>query len=158
MPKSFERDIENLNVKLDLIGSLLEQGNFKQALAEIEELRSSVELDEFSIQAGELYYLNAFVLDKLGRSRQALTKAKRAYEILRNTERNRKLAQIQQLMGRIYSKLGELKNAEIQFTDTASTYRRIGDQKGIAETYNELARVKGGGVGFDLYIERLDCS
>jgi transcriptional regulator with PAS, ATPase and Fis domain len=141
MPKSFERDIENLNVKLDLIGSLLEQGNFKQALAEIEELRSSVELDEFSIQAGELYYLNAFVLDKLGRSKQALTKAKRAYEILRNTERNRKLAQIQQLMGRIYSKLGELKNAEIQFTDTASTYRRIGDQKGIAETYNELARV-----------------
>jgi transcriptional regulator with PAS, ATPase and Fis domain len=141
MPRSFQRDIENLKTKLDFIGSLLEQGNFKQALAEIEEFRSRVELDEFSIQAGELHYLNAFVLDKLGRSKQALTKAKQAYEILRNTERNRKLAQIQQLMGRIYSKLGELKNAEIQFTDTASTYRRIGDQKGIAETYNELARV-----------------
>jgi transcriptional regulator with PAS, ATPase and Fis domain len=141
MRRSYEPDIEDLNTKLRFIESLLEQGNFKLALTEIEELQSRIQPDEFSVQAGELYYMTAFVLDKLGRSKQALTKAKRAYEILRNTGQNRQVAQIQQLMGRIYSKTGELKNAEIQFTDTASTYRRIGDRKGIAETYNELARV-----------------
>jgi len=141
MPKNPGSHIKALNVKLSLIESLLQKGDFKQALADIRELESRRVIDEFSTEAGELSYLCAFALDKLGRPKQALTKAKKAYEILRNTEKNQRLAQVHQLMGRIYAKLGDLKNAEIQFTDTASTYRRIKDQKGIAETYNELARI-----------------
>lgn len=141
MPKSPESQIKALNVKLSLIESQLQEGNFKQALAEIRELENRKVIDDFSAEAGEFSYLGAFALDKLGKPKQALTKAKKAFEILRNTEKNRRLAQVQQIMGRIYVKLGDLKNAEIQFTDTASTYRRIKDQKGIAETYNDLARI-----------------
>jgi len=141
MPENLKSHIKTLNVKLSLIESLLQDGSFKQALAEIRELENQKVIDDLSAEAGELSYLGAFALDRLGRTKQALTKAKKAYEILRNTEKNRKLAQVQQVMGIIYAKLGELKNAEIQFTDTASTYRRIKDDKGIVETYNELARI-----------------
>ncbi|MCK4404471.1 MAG: sigma 54-interacting transcriptional regulator [candidate division Zixibacteria bacterium] len=141
MPKNLESYIKTLNVKLSLVESLLQEGNFKQALAEIRELENQKMIDDFSAEAGELSYLAAFALDKLGRPKQALTKAKKAYEILRNTEKNTRVAQVQHIMGMIYAQLGELKNAEVQFTDTASTYRRIKDQKGIAEIYNELARI-----------------
>jgi DNA-binding NtrC family response regulator/tetratricopeptide (TPR) repeat protein len=141
MPKSAQNPVENLNAKLSLIEKLLEKGNFKQALAEINEMDDCEESDQFSAKSGELSYLEAFTLDKLGKTKQALASVKKAYEILRDTGKNQRLAQIQQLMGRIYVKLGDLKSAEIQFTDTASTYRRIKDKKGTAETYNELARV-----------------
>ena len=141
MSEKLESHIKALNGKLSLIESLLQEGSFKQALAEIKEMENQKVIDDLSAETGELSYLGAFALDKLGRPKQALTKAKKAYEILRNTEKNRRLAQVQQIMGIIYAKLGDLKNAEIQFTDTASTYRRIKDQKGIAETYNELALI-----------------
>ncbi len=141
MSKNLESHTKTSDAKLGLIESLLEEGNFKQAQAEIRQLQNQKRMDDFSAEAGDFYYLDAFTLDKQGRPRQALTKAKKAYEILRNTEKNRRLAQVQQLMGRIYVKLGQLKNAELQFIDTASTYRRIKDQKGIAETLNELARL-----------------
>jgi len=133
--------IKTLNVKLSLVESLLHEGNFKQALAKIRELENQKVIDDFSAEAGELSCLCALALDKLGRPKQALTKAKKAYEILRNTEKNRRLAQVHQIMGRIYLKLGDLKNAEIQFIDTASTYRRIKDLRGVAVIYNDLARV-----------------
>jgi transcriptional regulator with PAS, ATPase and Fis domain len=141
MPKSAQSYDEILSAKLSLIEELLEKGNFKQALTETRELEGCKELDEFSAESGELFYWEAFALDKLGRTKQALASARKAYEILRDTGRNQRLAQIQQLMGRIFVKLGDLKSAEIQFTDTASTYRRIKDKKGTVETYNELARI-----------------
>jgi tetratricopeptide (TPR) repeat protein len=141
MPKSAQSYDEILSAKLGVIEKLLEKGNFKQALAEINELEVDKESDRFSVESGELFYWEAFALDKLGRTKPALASARKAYEILRDTGKNQRLAQIQQLMGRIYVKLGDLKSAEIQFTDTASIYRRIKDKKGTAETYNELARI-----------------
>lgn len=68
-----------------------------------------------------------------------------------------------------YAHLGDLKNAELQFTDTISTYCRIEDKKGIMDAYNELARIyfirsdynrasgylgMGKSEGFDLYENR----
>ncbi|MGB7062404.1 MAG: sigma 54-interacting transcriptional regulator [Candidatus Zixiibacteriota bacterium] len=141
MPKNLETYIKNLDIKFGLVESLLHRGDFKQALAKIRELENQKVIDDVSAEAGELSYLGAFALDKLGKLNEALTRAKKAYEILRNTEKHKRLAQIQHIMGIIYAHLGELKSAEIQFIDTASIYRRIKDEKGIAEIYNELARI-----------------
>jgi two-component system response regulator AtoC len=141
MTKNLDNHSQVLNTKLSLVESLLQAGNFKQALAEIRDLENREVMDDFSSQAGELSYFGALALDKLGRLNEAMSNAQKSFEILRNTEENKRVAQVQHIMGIIYAHLGDLKNAELQFMDTASTYRRIGDRKGIIETYNELARL-----------------
>ena len=141
MTKSLYNYLQALNIRLASVESLLQTGNFKQALAEIRDLENQKVMDDFSVEAGELSYFEARTLDKLGRLNEAMSKAKKAFEILRNTKDNKRVAQVQYIMGIIYAHLGDLKNAELQFTDTASTYRRIDDQKGIIDTYNELARI-----------------
>ncbi|MFH1336405.1 MAG: sigma 54-interacting transcriptional regulator [Candidatus Zixiibacteriota bacterium] len=141
MSRNVEGYTQSLNIKLNLVESLLQAGDFQQALAEIRDLENQKVIDHFSVEEGELFYFGAWALDKLGKLNEALNKAKKAYNILRDTGKNKRLAQVQHIMGIIYAHLGKLKEAEIQFTDTASTYRRINDQKGIAETYNELARI-----------------
>lgn len=141
MTKNLYNYFRVLNTKLSAVESLLQAGNFKQALAEIRDLENQNVMDDFSSEAGELSYLGALALDKLGRLNEAMSKAKKAFEILRNTNENKRVAQVQHIMGTIYAHLGDLKNAELQFIDTASNYRRIDDQKGIIDTYNELARI-----------------
>ena len=141
MTKSSDTYLQSLDIRLASVESLLRAGDFKQALAEIRDLENQKIMDDFSPETGELSYLEARTLNKLGRLNEAMSKAKKAFEILRNTRDNKRLAQVQHIMGIIYAHLGELKNAELQFTDTASTYRRIDDQKGIIDTYNELARI-----------------
>ncbi|MFQ6032288.1 MAG: sigma 54-interacting transcriptional regulator, partial [Candidatus Zixiibacteriota bacterium] len=141
MTKNLHNYSRILNTKLAEVESLLQGGNFKQALAEIRDLENRKVMDDFSVEAGELSYFGALALDKLGRLEEAISKAQKAFEILRNTKENKRVAQVQHIMGIIYAHLGDLKNAELHFTDTASTYRRIDDRKGIIDTYNELARI-----------------
>ncbi len=141
MTKHLDNYLRILNTKLSTVEWLLQAGDFKQALAEIRDLENQKVMDDFSSEAGELSYFGALALDKLGRLNEAMSKAKKAFEILRNTKENKRVAQVQHIMGIIYAQRGDLKNAELQFTDTASTYRRINDQEGIIEIYNELARI-----------------
>jgi DNA-binding NtrC family response regulator len=141
MLRNSKTHISSLNAKLGLVESLLAQGDYKQALAEIRDLEIVRPAGDSSAEAGELAYLGACALRKLGKLKEALGKAKKAYEILRKTEKHARLAQIQHVMGIILSQLGEFKQAEIQLTDTASIYRRINDETGLADVYNDLARI-----------------
>jgi len=141
MSRNSKAHIGSLDAKLGVVESLLAQGGYKQALAEIRELENLRAAEDFSTQAGELAYLGACALRKLGKLKEALAKARKAYEILRKTEKHNRLAQIQHVMGIIHAQLGEFKEGEIQLTDTASTYRRIKDEKGLADVYNDLARI-----------------
>jgi transcriptional regulator with PAS, ATPase and Fis domain/uncharacterized protein HemY len=141
MTETQDNYLQVLNIKLSLVESLLQAGNFKQALAEIRDLENQKVMDDFSSEAAELSYFGALALDKLGRLNEAMSQAKKAFEILKNTKENKRVAQVQHIMGIIYAHLGDLKNAELQFIDTVSTYRRIDDQKGIIDTCNELARI-----------------
>jgi transcriptional regulator with PAS, ATPase and Fis domain/Flp pilus assembly protein TadD len=141
MTKTLDNYLQVLNIRISLVESLLQAGNFKQALAEIRDLETQKVMDDFSSEAGELSYFGALALDKLGRLNEAMSQAKKAFEILKNTKENKRVAQVQHIMGIIYAHLGDLKNAELQFIDTVSTYRRIDDQKGIIDTCNELARI-----------------
>ena len=156
MTKKLDNFVQFLNIKLASVESLLQASDFKQALAEIRELENQKVMDDFSMEAGELSYFGALALDKLGRLNEAMSQAQKAFEILRNTGENKRVAQVQHIMGIIYAHMGDLKNAELQFTDTASTYRRIDDQRGIIDIYNELARLCFIRADFNRAIEYLN--
>jgi DNA-binding NtrC family response regulator/tetratricopeptide (TPR) repeat protein len=156
MSKNSRAHISSLHAKLGAVESLLAEGSYKQALAEIRELENLGAAEDFSTEAGELAYLGACALRKLGKLREALAKARKAYEILRKTEKHARLAQIQHIMGIIHAQLGEFKEAETQLTDTASIYRRIKDEKGLADVYNDLARIAFCRSDYDRATEYID--
>ena len=126
---------------LDLIESLIKNGKFREALAEIHEEQALNRLDKCSCEWGWLCHLTAKALRGLGNYDQALLKGEEALSIFRTTLENQKLAQIQFNVGVINADLGDLRKAEVCFGDAASTYRRIDDREGVVNTYNELSRL-----------------
>ena len=139
----------------DLIESLIEKSKFKEALAQVRQLERQKGLDRFSSQWGWLCHLSAKALQGLGRCEEARTRAQDALRIYKSTQENGKLAQIQFNLGIVYTDLGDLRKAELQFTDAASTYRRVEDKKGVAKTYNELSRLCFTRGRYDTAIEYL---
>jgi len=146
----------NQTIQLDLIESLVAEKKFKEALAEIREKETQKGLDRFSCEWGWLCFLACKALQGLGRCEEALNRALEALSIFKNSPENNKLAQIQFKLGVVYSDLGDLKNAELQFRDSASTYRRVEDKKGIVRAYNALSRIFFTKARYDLAIEYLN--
>jgi len=126
---------------LDLIESLVQEGKFREALAEIHKEEIHKDLDEFSCEWGWLCHLAAKSHRGLGSYQQALKWAEKALAVFKTTLENQKLAQIQFNLGVIHSDIGNVRKAELCLGDAASTYRRIDDREGVAKTYNELSRV-----------------
>ncbi|MCK4385881.1 MAG: sigma 54-interacting transcriptional regulator, partial [candidate division Zixibacteria bacterium] len=108
---------------------------------EIKKVETREKIEEFSTEGRDLCYLSAVVLYRLGNYREAKSKAESAYDLLKNTSEHSKVAQIQDILGRIYLDLGDLKNAENYVRDAITTYRRIGDQVAIINCYNTIARI-----------------
>ncbi len=131
----------NQKIKFDLIESLIKENKFKEALAEIREMEVRKDVDRLSLQWGWLSHLASKALQGLGQGKEAADRAQEASKIFQNTPEHERFAQIQFNLGIIYSDLGDLRNSELQFQDAASTYRRIGDKRGIIRTYNELSRI-----------------
>jgi transcriptional regulator with PAS, ATPase and Fis domain/TPR repeat protein len=130
-----------LKIKIELIESLVEQRKFAFALEEIKKVEDQREIEEFSTGWGDLCYLSAVTLHGLGKYRDAKQKAEKAYDLFKNTSENKKVAEIQYILGLIYLDLGDLKNAENHIRDAITTYRRIGDHAEIVECYNKIARI-----------------
>jgi DNA-binding NtrC family response regulator/tetratricopeptide (TPR) repeat protein len=143
-------------IPLDLIGSLVKEKKFKEALAEIREKERLKGIDRFSCEWGWLSFLTSKALRGVGKCEEALKKAQEALKILKNTQENERISEIQYNLGIIYSDLGDLRNAELQFQDAASTYRRIEDKKGIVKAYNALSRICFIKARYDLAIEYLN--
>ena len=142
-------------VKLGQIESLIEEGKFKEALAEIREVEIRKDLDRFSHQWGWFSYLASKALQGVGRCEEAAGKAQEALKMFQNTQENEKLARIQFNLGIIYSDLGEPRDSELQFRDAASTYRRSDDKRGVIRTYNELSRICFTRAKYDQAVEYL---
>ena len=130
-----------LKTKIEWIECLVEQRKFAQAFEEIKKVENRKKIDEFSPEGKDLCYLSAVALYRLGNYREAKSKAESAYDFLKNTSENRKVAQIQDILGRAYLDLGDLKNAENYIRDAITTYRRIGDHAEIINCYNTIARI-----------------
>ncbi len=140
-----ETQLEGLNqalkTRIEWIESLVRQNKLVEAMEEIRAVENHREINSSSIEKGSACYLSALTLYNLGRYKEALSKAEQAFKIFRDTSENKRVAQTQLILGRIYLSLGDLKNAEMYVRDAVSTYRRMGDQKEVIQCYNIIARI-----------------
>jgi transcriptional regulator with GAF, ATPase, and Fis domain/Tfp pilus assembly protein PilF len=140
--------------RIDLIESFAAEKDFRSAQAELEKLKKGN--DSSSAPSGELYYLEGLILYGLARYDEALRKGKEAYHLLKHTLNNKRIAQVQLLLGNVFVATGELKKAEMEIQDAAASFRRVGDEKGMVEAYNKLAQIFFIQAEFDRSIEALN--
>ena len=135
--------IQNLSLseRLEQIESLLEKDRYQEAREKLKELESQGDLKLQALGKGVFYYLSAATLHGLGEFKESIEKGETAFELLKNTSENRRIAGVQSILGKSYLALGKLKEAEDQFRDAVASFRRIEDGKGIVQSYNNLAQV-----------------
>ncbi len=135
--------IQNLSLseRLEQIESLLEKDRYQEAREKLKELESQGDLKLQVLAKGVFYYLAAATLYGLGEFKESIEKGETAFELLKNTSENRRIARVQSILGKSYLALGKLKEAEDQFRDAVASFRRIEDEKGIVQSYNNLAQV-----------------
>jgi Nif-specific regulatory protein len=131
--------MESPDTRINHIESLVAAKDFEKAKAELEELKKGKEV--LSAYKGELYYLESLILYGLARYPEAQEKARKAYELLKYTSRHKNIAQVQHLLGNIFIALGDLKQGEVEARDALASYRRVGDQLGMANVQNKLAQI-----------------
>ena len=129
------------NARVKPFQFLVEQGEFDRALREIRELEREPGTDLSPGERGDLYYLASVCLYNLGKYKEALAKAGLAFEAFKDTSENKKVAQIQDVLGRIHWGLGDLSNAELHIRDAITTYRRVRDDSAVVQCNNALARI-----------------
>lgn len=129
------------NARIKPFQSLVEEGQYDRALKEIASLEAKSENQLSPGERGDINYLASVCLYNLGRYKDALDKANFAFEVLKDTSENKRVAQIQDILGRIHWGLGDLKNAELHIRDAVTTYRRIRDFSSVVQCGNILARI-----------------
>jgi tetratricopeptide (TPR) repeat protein len=127
--------------RIERIESLVKQRKFAPALEEIKRVEEQREIKEFSAWGGDLCYLSAVAFHGVGNYIEAKGKAEEAFDLFKNTSENKKVAEIQYILGLIYLDLGDLRNAENYIRDAITSYRRIGDQVELVQCYNKIARI-----------------
>ena len=142
--------------RIELVKSLVHQGEFAQALREIQKIEREPGFDLPPGEKEDIHYLASLCLYNLGRYKEALTKATLSFEIFKDTSENKKVAQIQDILGRINLGLGDLRNAELYLRDAISIYRRIGNQAEMVKSYNLIARIYFIRCDFEKSIEYLN--
>ena len=143
------------NARIKPFQSLVEEGQYDRALKEIASLEEKPGIELSPAEGGDLHYLSSVCLYNLGRYKDALSKATSAFELLKDTSENKRVAQIQDILGRIHWGLGDLKNAELHIRDAVTTYRRIRDYPAIVQCSNILARIMFTKADFKKAVEHL---
>lgn len=135
--------IQNLSLseRLEQIEPLLEKDRYQEAWEKLKQIESQGDLNLHSLERGLFYYLSAVALYGLGEYKESIEKGETAFELLKNTLENRRIAQVQSILGKSYLALGKLKEAQDQFRDSVATHRRVEDEKGIVQSYNKLAQI-----------------
>ncbi|MGB8658058.1 MAG: sigma 54-interacting transcriptional regulator [Candidatus Zixiibacteriota bacterium] len=146
--------MDSPETRIDLIESLAAARDLTSAQAELEKLRKGNDFS--SAYPGELCYLEGLVLYRTARCEEALQKAQAAYEILKHTLKNNRIAQVQLLLGYLFIEMGDLKRAEVEIRDAVASFRRAGDEKGMADAHNKLAQIFFIQAEFDRAIESLN--
>lgn len=146
--------MESLDKKIDLVSSLAARRDFTAARAELAKLKKGN--DASSAYEGEWCYLESLILYRQSCYSEALEKAEHAYQLLRRTLKNRRLGQVQLLLGYILIDSGDLKRAEIEIRDAISSFRRAEDEEGTTKAYNKLSQIYFIRAEFDRSLESLN--
>ncbi|MDH4222303.1 MAG: tetratricopeptide repeat protein [candidate division Zixibacteria bacterium] len=131
----------SLTKRLEQVEPLLEKDNYAEAWEMLKQIEILGDLKINSRERGIFYYLSSVALHGLGRFKESLEFGENAYELFKNTLENKRIAEVQSILGKSYLSLGRLKEAENQFRDSVATCRRISDEKGIVRNYNKLAQI-----------------
>jgi transcriptional regulator with GAF, ATPase, and Fis domain/Tfp pilus assembly protein PilF len=131
--------MKNPDRRIDHIESLAAAKDFEKAKAELEKLKKGKA--GLSAHEGQVYYLESLISHGQTRYQEALEKAQEAYRVLKTTSRHRNIAQVQHLLGNIFIALGDLKEAQVEIRDALASYRRVGDEQGLANAQNKLAQI-----------------
>ncbi len=133
---------KELRSKLELIEKLLIVIRYMEALAEIRDFESSERIGTVpSQELFQFYYLKAFVLRSLGRYQDALESGRMALSTVKDTSDNKKIAQIQYILGLIHISLGNLRSAEVEIRDALTGFKREEDYYGIVDTLSRLGQI-----------------
>ena len=146
--------MESPDRRINHIESLVAKKDFDGAKAELEKLKKGKGV--LSAREGELYYLESLILYGLTQYQKALEKSRKAYEIFKYTSRHKNIAQVQHLLGNIFIAIGNLKQAEVEIRDALASYRRVGDESGMADAQNKLAQIFFIKSEYDRAIESLN--
>ncbi|MCJ7785194.1 MAG: tetratricopeptide repeat protein, partial [Desulfobacterales bacterium] len=126
--------------KIAQIDSLLDKQLLQQAFQLLAQIDFPL-IDSSPIEAGHLLYFTSVCLSKQSKFKEAEIEGRKAFEILRGTDQNKRIAQIQTLLGDIYCELGNPREAEAQYRDALTTFKRTQDNRWIITLHNALARI-----------------
>ena len=126
---------------LEQIEHLLERDKYSKAWSELQRLDRKRDLNSDFLEKAVFYHFSAMALYGLGRFKESLEKGENAFQLLKNTTENRRVAQIQSILGQTYLALGRLKDAEEEFRDSVATCKRVEDGKEKLQSYNNLAHL-----------------
>jgi DNA-binding NtrC family response regulator/tetratricopeptide (TPR) repeat protein len=139
---------------------LLERGRF--LLSEAAELDTAglaaagLDAPTRDEERARLQVRQAAMLMLRGDYQAALEVAKRAFTCLALTDQHLEVANLQLTMGACYQRLGRLDKAEEFYLDSLGTYRRVGDETGVATLHNALALLHKAACRWDKALALLD--
>lgn len=111
---------------------------------------------ENALQSAFFELRRSVVYRERGRVRDGLNLAKRAFAILALTDEHGAVARLQTIMGVCYARLGRLEKAGELFADGLSTYRRIGNELGVANLLSNLALLEKNQCQWESALSQLD--
>lgn len=112
--------------------------------------------DVREIECARIQGRQAVLAMQRGEYQDALDAATRAFTVLALTDQHVEVANVQLTMGACYQSLGRLDKAEEFYLDSLSTYRRVGDEVGVATLYNALALLQKVECHWDKALQLLD--
>ncbi|HOX26621.1 MAG TPA: sigma 54-interacting transcriptional regulator [Candidatus Krumholzibacteria bacterium] len=123
-----------------------------------EYLQRAVDLDQDTrdCERARIQVRMAALLMLRGDYQAALEVAKRAFTFLALTDQHLEVANLQLTMGACHQRLGRLEKAEEFYLDSLSTYRRVGDEHGVATLHNALAMLHKAACRWDRAMSLLD--
>jgi len=117
---------------------------------------SDTEIENRDCERARLQVRQAALLMLRGEYQHALDVAKRSFAYLALTDQHLEVANLQLTMGACYQRLGRLDKAEEFYLDSLGTYRRIGDETGVATLHNALALLHKAACRWDKALTLLD--
>jgi len=94
---------------------------------------------ELVAQRAAFHGRRATILRERGQLQEALDLSKRAFSVLALTDEHADVARLQVGMGICHMRMGRTEKAEEFYNDALSTFRRIGNELGVANMLNNLA-------------------
>lgn len=135
-----QNNLTDFLTSLEDFRQLSDRGDLKNAL----ELAIAME-EKFPVECDSSvdFLLNgARLANQIGDYTDAVSKASRVYDLLRQTSEHDLLAQVQSELGKAYNFLGKPDDAEREYRDVAAAYRRSGNSEGLIDTLNRIAGIR----------------